>query len=624
MKLKSLKISNFRGIKEELVITMDDLTVMVGKNDAGKSTVLEALDIFFNECKSGFVKIDSDDVNVFTDCDHVTISCVFNDLPETIILDTTVETQLSSEHLLNEDGELEIKKVFKSGKLKEVFIVANYPTNEELANIHTVTITQLRQLAREYGLTIEDSRKSSLHRKAIFEHISPTEFRKTDISVKAEGGKQIWSTLSNYIPLYMLFQSDRKNEDKDDEIQNPMKFVINEVLKRESIIQKLNEVYQEVEDATNELASNTLEKLAEMNPELASELKPEFQSPSWGKVFGFGLKSDSCISVNKRGSGVRRLILLNFFRAEAERRKEERGVPNIIYAYEEPETSQHPNHQRILMDSFVEMSHHKINQVILTTHSPEIAKLVPVESLRLIKNLEENVEIGTPNEDVLNEITEALGVLPTFDLENVAVVKVAVCVEGANDISFLRNINEIIPELQEICDLNSEECIMLPMGGSSLKYWVNNEYLKKLKLSQVHIYDSDVGSTQPNKYSDYLAIINATHNAIGYETNLREMENYITPTVLIDNIDGIEETDTRGWATIDVPELIAARTHDMSEASKPWEELTDEKKKKKVSRAKHRVNTDLARCVTKENLEYHNYYAEIESWFRSIGEFISA
>lgn len=46
MKLTKLKLKNFRGYREETIINFDDLTAFVGKNDVGKSTILEALDIF--------------------------------------------------------------------------------------------------------------------------------------------------------------------------------------------------------------------------------------------------------------------------------------------------------------------------------------------------------------------------------------------------------------------------------------------------------------------------------------------------------------------------------------------------------------------------------------------------
>ena len=63
MKIVSVKIKNFRGYEEEVNIKFDDLTVFVGKNDVGKSTILEALDIFFNDGK-GAVKLEKSDINV--------------------------------------------------------------------------------------------------------------------------------------------------------------------------------------------------------------------------------------------------------------------------------------------------------------------------------------------------------------------------------------------------------------------------------------------------------------------------------------------------------------------------------------------------------------------------------
>ena len=52
---------NFRRYLNETTINFNDLTVLVGKNDAGKSTILEALDVFFND-GSGCIKIDKNDI----------------------------------------------------------------------------------------------------------------------------------------------------------------------------------------------------------------------------------------------------------------------------------------------------------------------------------------------------------------------------------------------------------------------------------------------------------------------------------------------------------------------------------------------------------------------------------
>ena len=43
MKIKKIILENFRCYKERTVIDIDDLTVFIGKNDVGKSTILDAL-----------------------------------------------------------------------------------------------------------------------------------------------------------------------------------------------------------------------------------------------------------------------------------------------------------------------------------------------------------------------------------------------------------------------------------------------------------------------------------------------------------------------------------------------------------------------------------------------------
>src|SRR5690554_5840322 len=125
-----------------------------------------------------------------------------------------------------------------------------------------------------------------------------------------------------------------------------------------------------------------------MNPEIADSLNPVIppsDSLKWNDVFKkVSIAGDEDIPINKRGSGVKRLILLNFFRAEAERRKLEQNIPSIIYAIEEPETSQHTAHQKMLINALLELSNTDNTQILLTTHSPVIVKELDFGHLRLI------------------------------------------------------------------------------------------------------------------------------------------------------------------------------------------------------------------------------------------------
>ena len=65
MRLKSIKLSHFRGYRTTTSIPIDDaMTGFVGRNDYGKSTILEALAIFF---ESEGAKADKSDMNVAAD-----------------------------------------------------------------------------------------------------------------------------------------------------------------------------------------------------------------------------------------------------------------------------------------------------------------------------------------------------------------------------------------------------------------------------------------------------------------------------------------------------------------------------------------------------------------------------
>ena len=104
-------------------------------------------------------------------------------------------------------------------------------------------------------------------------------------------------------------------------------------------------------------------------------------------MFKLSLDGDDGIPVNKRGSGVRRLVLFSFFRAEAERLREEKDKGNIIYAIEEPETAQHPTNQRKVVEALVSIAETDGCQVLLTTHVPALAGLLPVDAILVVADM---------------------------------------------------------------------------------------------------------------------------------------------------------------------------------------------------------------------------------------------
>lgn len=445
MKIKSVKIKNFRSFKEEVKIDIGDLTAFVGKNDIGKSSILELLDIFFNDNK-GVIKIDKDDVNktsLAEDDNEIEITVEFEELPTALVIDSTNETTLQNEYLLNEVGNLEIIKKYPNAGKEKVFVKAFHPNNPQCRDLLKKTNTELRDILSDRNIECENRTINAVMRTAIWNHYCDSlQLENIEIDVTKNDAKTIWDKLQEYLPLYSLFQSDRKNSDGDSEVQDPLKAAVKQILNNTDLRDVLSRVATEVESKLREVAVSTLEKLNELNPDVANSLNPIIptsENLKWLDVFkNVSIAGDEDIPINKRGSGVKRLILLSFFRAEAERRRTERSSQSIVYAIEEPETSQHTEHQKKLMTALLMLANAANTQILLTTHSAVVVKELDFEHIRLVaqtgtnKTVEEVIPNQLPypslnevNFLAFNEVTEeyhnelygfieAEGWLPTF------------------------------------------------------------------------------------------------------------------------------------------------------------------------------------------------------------------
>ena len=416
MQIKSVILENFRGYQNRQVIEVSDFTAFVGKNDVGKSTVLEALDIFFNE-GNGVVKIDPNDVNFEAkqvangDNVDIVIGIEFSNLPNEVVLDENTTTTLADEYLLSAPDTLTIIKRYTNGGKEKVFIFANHPSHEACCDLLSKKQAELRRLTQN----IDCNRNSNVSmRSAIWaSHQQELNLQMQEIDVAKEDAKNIWEKLKGYMPIYCLFQSDRSNEDKDKEVQDPLKEAVRIIFSKPEIKNKCQEIYDAVMGELNDVANRTLQKVNQMNENLANTLHPKMPSPEglkWNDIFkNVSITGDNDIPINKRGSGVKRLILLNFFRAEAERTQHNRKSPGIIYAIEEPETAQHIEHQLLLIEALKELSDTPNTQVIITTHSSNILKELSFNQIRLVKDTQagkmvESVQISQLPYPSLNEI----------------------------------------------------------------------------------------------------------------------------------------------------------------------------------------------------------------------------
>lgn len=538
MRLKSVRLTNFRAYRGTTTIPIDEsMTGIVGRNDYGKSTILEALAIFFG---ADGVKVDKNDMNCFSlsnGLDQFEIACEFDDLPSAIVLDENAETSLAQECLLNSDGALEIVKTFKAstGKHERTAIRCMHPADSELATLLGLKISDLRKLGDQHGVTdqVSDKRVAAHWRQAIRAAVDSVDLKETLIDVSkglSPDSKSIWDKIESQLPIFALFKSDRESSDGDAEARNPLQQAVKEA--QASLQQRISELEAEIEASVMDVANRTLDKLREMAPELANELTPRFkEKPKW--TFSFTLDGENGIPINKRGSGVRRLVLLNFFRAEAE--KSAGGTQRkVIYAIEEPETSQHPNYQIMLMKALLELAAQPNRQILVTTHVPALAGLMPTGSIRYVtRDADGSPVVKLPSTSVLKEAAESLGVLPETGMER---AKGVVLVEGKSDVTFLRHAARSLRDAGQL-QSSLEEAGIVPIligGCGSVKHWVTLNLANDLGIPWCVFLDSDVGGS-PNQAA---ALAKRRKEVEGqgrpfYSTRKREIENYLCPDMIL-------------------------------------------------------------------------------------------
>lgn len=607
MKLVSLAVQNFRCFKEEVSTPIEDLTTFVGQNDIGKSSLLEALEIFFN---NEVVKIDSSDPNIINHDKRVIITCEFTELPVSLTLDAGATTSLANEYLLSMSETLKIQKVYDCSKQKitpEIQILAYHPTAEGVSNLLELKESDLQQIVRDKGLPAKLKGNPGM-RRAIWD--STGDLNRQMVPILVGGAKDerkvIWDQIEGHLPFFALFQSDRSSRDSDDEVQNPMKAAITAAIAE--VQNEIEEIQRKVKEKVETIARRTHEALETLDANLAKKLSPQFKPPTtskWVGLFSVNMDTEDGIPLNKRGSGVRRMVLVSFFKAEAERRLESSSRRSIIYAIEEPETAQHPNNQRILIDSFKSLANEPGCQVILTTHSPGLAAELPAESIRFIHKDQEQLTIQA-GADVFGEVAKSLGLIPDSR------VKVLLCVEGPTDVAAFKYLSRALHlEDQSLPDLSRNENVaFLVLGGSTLKHWVNEHYLRQLNCPEVHIYDRDV-----QRYAESVQQVNQrSDGSWAVQTKKHEIESYLHPDAIRAAFDvEVEIVDHPTEGKTAVPKAFAK---EYSKKNGLDSLMRDDKAKIKLAdRAFPEMTAAMIRERDPDN--------EVEGWLRRIGQMLN-
>lgn len=426
MKLEKLKLKNFRKFNELEINFNAGLNVFVGENNAGKTAIIDAIKLILDTNSAEYNNIDIDDF--YAGENELKISLIFkieNDNDGGIFLEyLTYEEDGNSKLYLtltaNKDISTRqgfIRKVVKTGK-------DNNGKELEYELKELLNITYLKPL-RDAENELTSGRNSRLSKilQGYFNYDKNAFFKLPELQQFIEQIKNFNKNLPNNInALKVSHDGDKGFKDK--------------------------------------IKDNYLGKISLNDKEISLRLA---ESNDDEQIFKNLLKKlDLRYETNgKQGLGYQNLL---FMSAEMLLLDKEKDSPSKIIAIEEPEAHLHPQHQ-IKFLNFIKSK--EDFQVFITTHSPNLASQVPIESIFYCKNDEVypirecKISLNSDNIEFLEKFLDTTKSDLFF----------------AKGLIFIEGISEqlVLPEIAKIMDFKLEEngVSIINLGNTSFKRFAN-------------------------------------------------------------------------------------------------------------------------------------------------------
>ncbi len=536
MKLKKVTIQNYRGIKEEKTIYFDSFNCIVGQNDAGKSTILKALDCFLNEKKPS-----PTDLNVNATTNIITIELFLDFENKQLTLNEEILTSLEQEEITNEDNLVVIKKQWtvneNIGNPKNLIKRKIYDNDFDFL---TKTETQLIAKCREHNIATNRANGEDFNnvekRLKLREYASQNHFTFSydfeDIPTSGTSKiKLFFDSIKKNLPKYQYFKADTSLEESDSIIQKFFKDIALEIINTEIDT-------DELETTIKTSLGNVLDRISTKINQVvnASESVTPKVDFDWSKLISTTFMTNSLgnsLPLSARGDGFRRITMMSYFEYLAETNRSVNSQ-HIIFSFEEPETFLHPSAQQNLFEKLLSLTENQY-QVILSTHSPTIVGNSKPSQLIHIYKENHHYHIDQNNVDHKN-IAINLGIKPDNTFTPLfSTSKLLFLVEGIDDANALHHtaneykINGRINETFDDLKIN-----IIPIGGcDSVKHWVNLNLFTKLEKPFYIFLDSDKDHEQQTSPNHTKLLNFGLQPKIDFHiTNKRLIENYIHHTVL--------------------------------------------------------------------------------------------
>lgn len=407
MKISNIKLHNWKSFKD-IDISINDLMIIIGQNNHGKSNLLSSLLFFFDG-----IKIKEDDY--FKGAEELFVEVEFKEL--------TNEEQTTFAKYVTEACEMKVRKTVKmSGtptyngytkryseenawleddefkKLLKNIDLENSPlsklkkmiSSEFEGNSKTKQVEELKSLREEYirshgikkNYVLEESNflgKANIAQGLLGDvyYLPALKDTSDELNLKASS---MFGKLYNEILLSDV------NQNYSQAVKN-LQDAISVLNQRNGSVEK-EEDLDEISKLENDLSNQLKDWGTEVKIQFKTPDVPEVMKSYIEILFDDGVETD----ISHKGNGLQRTFYLSLIKLLAERSSKEVGENETstrqaskskYFLFEEPELFLHPQAQKQLFDDLVSLS--EGNQVFVTTHSNNLIDLEKYKSICIVR-----------------------------------------------------------------------------------------------------------------------------------------------------------------------------------------------------------------------------------------------
>lgn len=552
MYISKLIIKNYKSIKDETFIFNKGINILVGKNNAGKSNIVSALNeilgdkynttsyedkIFYTDSSN---KIDRNfkiitEINEIENLDYTLLENIKKSIALLDITDyfNEEDENFNSEWILKDDDELKEKypdklntrallKWVKSEELKNILDATNkiwiykYYNKDDDTNLYNII---LKVKENNYNPLILPNKEKYYRMLYVNPNIKATLI--TSLLIPAFRSTESTLRITKWTWYGKLLQKKWDNSCN---------------LEHQVAIQKAsNELKETIGKVYGDLKSdiNTqLEKtLTLMNVKIDINML-ENKSEDYYKNIRLSVNDGIETPLENKGSGLQSLIMIELFKFYCKVFNQ-----SSLLILEEPELFLHPHAKRMLADILKDFIVDNNNQIIITTHSEEFIHNVNIENINVIRKTSE----GTKKSRICKENYEDGKELQKLKIElqhknaEMFFAEKVILVEGEEQVL----IPEIVKSIYGKNILNNNDISIIKVGGKSY-FDIYRKVLNELGIKNYIIADYDIiakgldnllESNEKQKIREIRAKIKETiksNKEIKKETESRDWESLIT------------------------------------------------------------------------------------------------